>query len=258
MKYLFVCFLFVVEVFSVQLVPVEATPQPENVSVRIVFPGEKSKEKNNPIWVQVRLRGYALGTDSNFERAKELSLTDRGQTLHIVVDDRPYFPVSNPGINPFNLIGDYYEENYRFAIPYDLKEGLHTLRVYCARSYGESLKSKNSYDAVYFYIKDKKNDSVNLNSPLLTYNQPSMRYFYKENQPILLDFLLSNCSLSEKGYRVRVWIDEDFQETLTTWQPYYIYGLKRGKHLIRLELIDSDEKISSGSYNSIEHTIIVH
>lgn len=244
---------------SIELIPVDPTPQPNSVIVRIVYPEQEKANQTNSVWVQVRLQGYALGTDSQFPRSKQLANSDRGQALHIVVDNKPYFPISGPGIDPYDEIGDYFEESYKFLLPFDLKDGEHTLRVYCARSFGESLKNKSSFAAIRFVVGQvEKVDGIDLNKPLLTYNEPSMRFFYEVNQPILLDFFLSNCELSEKGYKVRVTIDDSFEEIVTAWQPFYIQGLKRGKHKIKLELLDANNRLASGSYNSITRAFIVH
>jgi hypothetical protein len=256
---IFLLFSYIIASHSLQIVPMERTPQSNSVIVRIAYPENTSSKKANPIWVQVRLQGYALGTDSQFPRAKQVANSDRGQSLHIVVDNKPYFPVSGPGIDPYDEIGDYFEESYKFLLPFDLKEGSHTLRVYCARSFGESLKNESSFDAVNFFVGKKESDSnVDLRAPMLTYNEPSMRFFYEEGLPILLDFFLSNCELSSDGFKVKVTIDDSYSQVLTSWQPYYIYGLKRGKHKIMLELIDVDGNLSSGSYNSSTRSFIVH
>ena len=55
-----------------------------------------------------------------------------------------------------------------------------------------------------------------------------------ESQPVLLDFFISNCELTSDGYKVRLIVDGDAIRTLTSWQPYYIYGLKKGP--IRFDL----------------------
>lgn len=244
---------------SIQLIPVDPTPQPNSVIVQIVYPENKTSNRTNSVWVQVRLQGYSLGTDSQFPRSKQVANSNRGQALHIVVDNKPYFPVSGPGIDPYDEIGDYFEESYKFLLPFDLKDGEHTLRVYCARSFGESLKNTSSFAAINFVVGEVEHkDGIDLNKPLLTYNEPSMRFFYEVGDPVLLDFFLSHCELSEKGYKVRVTIDDSFEEIVTKWQPFYLNGLTRGKHKIRLELLDSNNRLASGSYNSITRAFIVH
>ncbi len=256
---LIITFFAFTSINAVSIVPVEATPQPSHVNVRIAYPQDLSHDKANPVWVQVRLEGYSLGTNSSFPRAKQIANSDRGQSLHIVVDDKPYFPVSSPGIDPYDEVSDYFVQSYKFLLPFDLKDGIHTLRIYCARSFGESLKNAGSFDSVYFYVGKKDNQkSVDLDGPMLTYNEPSMRFFYEVGTPILLDFFISNCELSEDGYKVKVVIDDIHEEVLTNWQPYYIYGLKRGKHKINLELLGPTNEPVGSPYNSTNRIFIVH
>jgi hypothetical protein len=245
---------------AVSIIPVEPTPEPNHVNIRIAYPQDLSYGKANPVMVQVRLEGFALGTNSSFPRARQIANSDRGQSMHVIIDNKPYFPVTNTGIDPFDEVGDYFVESYKFAIPFDLEEGVHTLRIYCARSFGESLKNTSNFDYIYFFVgkKTDENKGVNLDGPLLTYNEPSMRFFYEVGQPILLDFFISNCELSKDGYKVKVVIDGTTEETLTNWQPYYIYGLKRGTHKINLILLDPLDEEVGGNYNSIERTFIVH
>jgi hypothetical protein len=91
----------------------------------------------------------------------------------------------------------------------------------------------------------------------LTYNEPSDNMPLTEGQPILLDFFISNCELTKDGYKVRLSIDGKGTRTLTSWQPYYIYGLKRGRHKVKLELLDPDDKVVPGTFNRVERTINV-
>lgn len=251
--------LFIKIAYGVQILPVNPTPQPNHVTIRIAYPESIQCTKTNPVYVQVRLQGYALGTNSIFPRANQIPNSDRGQSLHIVVDNKPYFPVSNPGIDPYDETSDYFEESYKFLLPFDLEEGVHSLRIYCARSFGESIKGKNSFATTYFSIGGKKeNRGVKLQDPLLTFNEPSMRFFYEADKPVLLDFLLANCNLSKDGYTLRVVIDKKFEEILTSWQPYYILDLQRGMHTISLELLDPLGNPVNFPDNSIERVFIVH
>jgi len=226
--------------------------------VRIAVPKDEEIVSGNPVWIQFRIDGFALGSDSSqFERANQVAVSDMGQTVHVVVDDRPYFAVNEPAINPFNETGYFYNQSYKFEMPFSLKDGLHTIRMFPARSFGESLKGDNTFAVLTFYVGNR--DSMkqpDLLKPYLTYNEPSDQMDLNENQPVLLDFLLSNCELSPDGYNVRLMID-GVKRTLTSWQPYYIYGLSKGKHKIRLELMNREEKVS-GPFSEAERTIVIN
>jgi hypothetical protein len=71
---------------------------------------------------------------------------------------------------------------------------------------------------------------------------------------VLLDFYITNCQLSKDGYKVRLTIDGSDQRILTNWVPYYLYGLSKGKHRIKLELLDEKNKVVPGAYATVERT----
>jgi hypothetical protein len=176
----------------------------------------------------------------------------------VVIDDQPYFPVYEPALDPFNEEGWYYETSYKFELP-KLRPGEHLLRVFLARSFGESLKGEWSFSAIKFNVGNNTNDSkYDLSKPYITYNEPSNQMYLEEDRPILLDFYVSNCELSADGYKVRLTIDGTTTRTLTAWQPYYIYGLKKGNHTVKLELLNSRGKPIAGSIGSVQQTITVH
>lgn len=261
MRLLAVCLLFFgaaprpTEDSSVRTLPMTRTPESSTVVLKIVLPKDGAV-LGTPVWVQFRIDGFALGASSQFERASEVAVSKMGQTVHVVVDDHPYFPVNEPAIDPFDESGNYYDTSYKFEIPYRLGKGMHTLRIFSARSFGESLKEENTYSAIQFYVGDQEqNLNVDLGAPYLTYNEPSSHLPLKAGKPILLDFYLSNVELSPDGYKVRLTIDGKINRIITFWQPYYIYGLKAGRHTIRLELIDSDNKLVPGPFNDVSQVI---
>jgi hypothetical protein len=244
---------------QIRILPVSRTPESNTVSLKISMPEEGRLVDGNPVWVQFRIDGYSLGSGSQFDRASEVSVSPMGQTVHVVVDDRPYFPVNEPAIDPFNEGGWYYDTSYKFEIPFSLKNGMHTLRMFPARSYGESLKGENALHAVAFYVGSRgQNPDMDLSQPYLIYNEPGDQIRLFANRPVLLDFYIKNCELSADGYKVLLTVDGKVKRTLTSWQPYYIYGLKLGKHTVRLQLMDPDGNQVPGLFNDIQRTITVH
>ncbi len=242
----------------IQVIPVTRTPEPEAGGLYISYPQDGEMNNSNPVWIQIRLQGYALGTDSNFVRAREVGNKRQGQSLHVVIDNEPFFPYAGLSIDPFDQEGDYYDQTYKFKVPKGLKEGEHILRIFAARSYGEGLKGPRYFKDAYFYVGKKTPAySVNLDKPYLTYNEPSGMFRLKEGEPILLDFYVNNCELSEDGYKVRLTIDGGNKRFLTEWRPYYVYGLKSGTHKFKLELVNRKNKRVPGPFSSASHTIKV-
>jgi hypothetical protein len=243
---------------DVRIVSVTPTPQSEEVKIKIVYPEDNSIKLDNRIWIQVRLRGFPLGVISDFPRRDELATRGLGQSIHVIIDDKSYFPVTGPRLAPFDDEGDFYQSMYKFESPVFLKEGEHTIRAFPCRSYGECLKNPGSFDIVKFFVKKKKiSKGIKLSKPYITYNEPTNRAKYKVKDPILLDFYLKNCDLSQDGYRVRVTIDGKKQRILFEWIPYYIYGLKSGKHTINLTLLDKKNHPVNNQYSSFTQTIYV-
>ncbi len=244
---------------QIRTLPVPQTPEPATVTLAISVPKNGKFVDKNPVWVQFRIDGYALGAASQFIRADELPVSKMGQTVHVVVDNEPYFPVNEPAIDPFSEDGFYYDMSFKFQLPFSLEEGAHTIRVFPARSYGESLKGDRAFHAVTFYLGSaEEQKGVDLTQPYLTYNEPSDDLYLIQNKPILLDFYITNTELSQDGYKVRLTIDGKMNRILTSWQPYYIYGLKSGSHTVKLELLDPSGSVVPGTFNSTERTITVH
>jgi hypothetical protein len=245
---------------QVRIVAVDPIPEPETVTTVIQIPRDGDTVSGNPVWVQIRVDGYALGVNSPFNRAGEIANSNAGQSIHVVIDNNPYFPVNGPSIQPFNEEGFYYNQSYKFEIPYKLSDGFHTIRIFPARSFGESLKGERTYQVGYFNVgKIGNRDQLDaLSRPYLTYNEPSDQMYLVENKPVLFDFYIANCELSPDGYKIRLSIDGKTRRSITSWQPYYIYGLKNGSHTLRVELIDEENKVVPGPYNDVQRTIMIH
>jgi hypothetical protein len=243
---------------QIRVLPVTRTPESDSVLLRLSIPKGGEVVQGNPIWVQFRIDGYALGAASSFPRADEVMRSNLGQTVHVIIDDMPYFPVKEPAINPFSEQGYFYNTSYKFEVPFKLKEGVHTIRIFPTRSYGESLKGEKTFVGRYFYVGKEEGEVPSiLSSPYLTYNEPGDQIPLKSDVPVLLDFLVTNCELSQDGYKVRLSIDGHTVRTFTSWQPFYIYGLPKGKHKIRLQLLDPKGKVEKGSFNDVERTITI-
>ncbi len=244
---------------DIRVVSVEPTPEGSEIETHIVLPEDSEMDKKNPVSVELRVDGYPLRTYSQFPRAKEvLNYNREGQSIHVFIDNEPYFAENEAiqtGLQDQDL---YYVQVLDFKVPVDLKPGQHIMRVFPARSFGESLKGDGCFDVRVFYVKSKTPIlNVDLDKPYLTYNQPQGEIKYEKNKPILLDFYLTNIQLSRDGYKVRLTIDGNVQRTLTQWTPYYVYGLKPGQHTFKLELLNESNSVEPGLFNTVERMIIL-
>lgn len=242
----------------IRVVPVRPTPEGDRVTVNIVFPSEGELVDKNKVNGQIRIEGFPLGTKSDFPRAKEIYNSRIGQSLHVFIDNQPYFVENNSIIDAFYDNQLYYNLTVTFQVPFSLKPGMHVMRVFPARSFGESLKGDKCYKTLVFYYKSKKNDyTFDANAPCLTYNEPQGQIPYDADSPILLDFYLVNCELSRDGYKVRLSVDGTVQRILMLWVPYYVYGLSKGTHHVRLELLDRNNDPVPGPFNDTQREIIL-
>jgi hypothetical protein len=241
---------------TLRIMSVEPTPESDNVNVHIAFPKDGDVKDSNPVNVEVRLEGYALGVDTDQPRAKEIFNDPEGQSLHVFVDNDPYFPVNEAFIDALDNNEIYYDQTMDFDIPYRLKPGAHVIRAFPVTSYNESIKGSGAFEARVFYFQKKEPlKDIDLSGPYLTYNEPQGNYDYDPAVPILLDFYIMNCQLSSDGYKVNLYIDGKKERVISRWLPYYIYGLSKGKHKVRIQLIDWNNKPIGGVFNDVEREI---
>jgi len=243
----------------IRFVPVHPTPEPDHVGVHITFPANNAMKSGSPVDIQLHIEGFPLRVMSDFPRRDELEPTAEGQSIRIVIDNDGYFQVNETLVNSIDDDEDFYDSVLDVKVPFDLESGMHVIRTFPVRSFGESLKGDGCFAAVQFYYDVRSNEMrYDLRKPYLTYNEPQGQFQYRENGPILLDFYISNCELSRDGYQVRVSIDGKAEKLISEWRPYYIYGLERGSHSVRLQLVDSESRPIPGPLNDVSQTIQVN
>lgn len=241
---------------SVRVVAVYPTPESEIVKIRLLYPRNGEMKNSSRPLVGLKLSGYALGVNSDFERNNEIWNDPNGQTLHVVIDEHNYFSINSVYIKTLDEREGFYDQELEFVVPFALSDGEHIIRIFPVRSYNESLKKENCFISSTFYVRSKAPTvDQNLKGPYLTYNEPTENY--DAGQPILLDFYLTNCELSPDGYKVNLTIDGTIQRQITRWIPYYIYGLDKGKHTIRLQLIDNRNQVVPGVFNDVTKPIVI-
>jgi hypothetical protein len=236
---------------NVTMVPATDTSHYPSVKLTIVSPreGQVIKEATDSVLVVMNVTGAQLGARTPGDSTKGIAFTPQGQHVHVIVDEKPYMA------------------NYRNGQPFNvgiLTPGLHTIRAFPSFSWHESIKTPGAFATRTFYVGEgpKKGEhaappSNNMNGPLLTYSRPKGTYKASESQKILLDFYVTNAKLGPKEYKVQVGVDGTTMPEITKWQPYYLSGLAKGKHTIKLQLVDPQGKPVPGSYNSPSSEITV-
>lgn len=222
------------------------------------FPGAKAEFSNlkdgegledNNLSVIVDVENYELGIQTGTARAKEIANSAKGQHVHIILDNDPYFANYEAG-KPFN-IGE-------------LESGAHTLIVFPSRSYHESVKSPGAAEIVNFYVGEEKGDfMLDKSKPTIIYSRPKGTYKGDGAKKIMLDFYLNNVELSPEGYKAKYTVkkkdsdDEAESITISEWKPAFMSGLESGEYVVTLQLLDSEEDLVEGIFNNTKRTITV-
>lgn len=242
---------------DIQVVPMDPSPEPNQIRLRIQYPSDQEVETKLPVHMETRIDWFPLGYDTELPRRKEIYNDPKGQAIHVIIDNLPYFEINEALFDALDDHDEFFDQIAEFHIPYKLSPGMHIIRAFPCRSFGESLKQPKAFVSRTIYYQEKTPTlNVNLNEPYLTYNEPQGEY-PDEKQPILLDFYVTNCALSKDGYKVRLTIDGTNQRFLYDWVPYYLYGLSPGTHSIRLELINPQNIQVPGIFNDISKTFTI-
>lgn len=221
------------------------------------FPGAKARFTSledgdvlddNNVSVVVEVENYELGIQTDTSRAKEIANSAKGQHVHIILDNDPYFA------------------DYEAGVPFDigvLDEGPHTLIVFPSRSYHESVKTRGLVDIVNFYVGKKEGEfMLDKSKPQIIYSRPKGKYEGKDAEKIMLDFYIINIKPSD-GYQVKYTIRKNEPDavehsiTIKEWKPAFVTGLTSGEYIITLQLLDKDGNLVEGPFNNTQRAVTV-
>tara|TARA_B100001057_G_scaffold500923_1_gene618881 strand:+ start:4145 stop:4894 length:750 start_codon:yes stop_codon:yes gene_type:complete len=177
---------------------------------------------------------YNLGDQTLKNFNYELANSEKGQHIHLIINNGPYFA------------------KYTTDFTQKLQEGNNVILAFLSRSYHESVKNPNAY----FFTQIGNNEKIDLNNEFLFYSRPKGTYEGEATKKLLLDFYLINTQISPKGNKVRLTIDNK-EFLIDEWVPYYIEGLKKGEISIKLELINSNGELIKSPFNPSIRKIIL-
>ena len=215
-------------------------------------PARGATVTDTSVSVRFALSNFAIGDSTPGASRRGLALSERGQHLHLVVDDEPYRAVYDVS-SPTKVTG--------------LQPGFHLLRAFPSRQWHESVKREGAYAMSWFYVPEERTpaDSTDVGrafdpeTPLLTYSRPKGTYAGSDADSIMVDFYLSNVAIGPEpdDHRVRLTVDDTLSWDLTRWAPHYLLGLATGPHTVELELIAPDSTVLEGPFAPVERTIFV-
>lgn len=212
-----------------------------DLGLRILSPEEAEVLPAGEVTARFVLNGFRLKEHTPGVGGRGIAVTEDGQHLHVIVDDRPY------------------EAIYDISEPVSLGElepGAHLLRAFPSRSWHESLKVEGAFAATWFSVEEEAGPPAELGAPLLTYSRPKGEYRGTDADSVMVDFYLSNVDLAD-GYAVRLTVNDTVVHRITDWAPHYIIGLPSGEHRVRLELLDPEGARVPGRFNVSEGDITV-
>lgn len=222
----------------VTVTPVSPSPEFPNANIEVAAIGDKNGKDSTKVTFNFTLKNYELKLQTADNGSKNCNNSDKGQHIHFILDNQPYKAL--------------YEPKNEVVLPNDGKE--HYLMAFLSRSYHESIKSKGAA-VVYHFMVDKKGNLkklANPKTPMVFYSRPKGDYLGKDTTNILLDYYVWNCSLSNKGYKVKAEISnlntpsQSITTTMNKWEPSFIKNLGTGKCKVTLTLVDKNGKSAQG------------
>ena len=242
-------------------------------TLKIIAPAKDAVIKGSKVEVKLAISGDLKGYTPHKDPA-----TGKGNHIHVILDNQPY------------------EAYYELGQPFELRNvsaGKHTLRVFPSRPWHESYKNDGAFQMVTFTVEGGGDASkptttssgqtvaspsaspatregkdvaastageVDATKPLLTYSRPKGEYKDADADPIMIDFWLTGAKLRGDGgeYRIRYIVDDDEPRFIDKWEPIWLSGWLKGKHTVRLELLDKDSRpVENGGYNTTSREITV-
>jgi hypothetical protein len=266
--YLKVYFLLVFCFFSnilegaepITVLKIPSTKYNSNARLKITSP--KILKKNSPILVLVS--NFPIGVDAKSQALEELKvpINQSGSKVLLLFNNGKRVYVTKDDVNLLITQRDYFNKRFRVTIPsaiykeiYESNFLIYSMLVNC---YGETIKTENAFYTDVYSFGDEKSGlpliEKQLKEPFIVYNEP---YGQIDSGSVLLDFYVKNVIISSSEYKVDLYVDGEKIIRIYTWEPYVIKNLPKGKHDIRIELIDPSGKIVKNPISVNSSTVYV-
>lgn len=221
---------------EISLVPAEEAPDFPDAILEQNAPTDGQKLQS-PVTFEYNVKNYQLTSMTESQHAEMLANSNKGQHIHLILNNQPYDAV--------------YETTYQK----ELEPGHYVELSFLSRSYHMSLKHPEAYVLRQFTVGNAQPENIDLNAPHMFYSRPKGTYTGpQEANNVMLDFYLVNTDLSEDGKKVRATINgQEFM--ITEWRPYVIEGLPMGEATIKLELLDENNNLVQSPFNPVTRTI---
>jgi hypothetical protein len=217
--------------------PAPNSPEFSNAMLTLDKPKTGSNMADGVVEFGFTVANYELGAQTSDAADKGLANSDKGQHIHLIVDNNPYSAHYMPGMS------QTFEEGNHYAI------------AFLSRSYHESVKSPGAAQLFQFSTGKASGGGYDLTQPMLFYSRPKGTYKgAAETQRILFDFYLQNTALSATGNKVVLTVNNKTSFTFDTWKPYIIEGLPMGENTFNIKLVDANGELLKSEVNEVTRT----
>jgi hypothetical protein len=173
--------------------------------------------------------------------------------VHLILDNKPYKAIYDTKA-PVKLS--------ELTAGEAVAEGIHVLVAFPSRANHESVKTKGALAVVPFWV-GKKGDAKTdpTKKPMLIYSRPKGDYKGELANHVLIDFYVANVTLADGKEHVNVavsgpGIDKPLEGKVEKWgTPLYLDNLQNGSYQIKTELVDAQNKLIEGPWNTTTRTI---
>ena len=217
-----------------------APGSPEYADAMLEITGPTEEEalaSGDSVAFSYNVTNYELGVPTADASQKPLANSDKGQHVHLILNNNPYHAIYQP-------------EGFKLA----LDDGHYVALSFLSRSYHESVKNPEAYKVIQFTVGESETEDIDMSAPMLFYSRPKGTYTGKDAEQVLFDFYLVNTEIGEGGNQVRVTVNGDTTMMVNDWKPFVLEGLPMGENTVKVELIDSEGNLIDSPFNSEERT----
>ena len=220
---------------------VTLSPAPDAVDypdaiLEMSAPAEGATVDGGTVTFEYDVTNYELGVQTSDADQKPLANSGKGQHIHLILNNNPYYAIYEPT----------YEQ--------ELEDGHYVALSFLSRSYHQSVKQPEAFKVSQFTVGDAEAEQVDLSQPMLFYSRPKGTYTGDGTDVVLFDFYLVNTEISPDGNKVKVTVNGEEEFMVDQWEPMVLEGLPMGENTVQIELIDSEGNLVESPFNSETRT----
>lgn len=244
---------------NLEINPIQPTPFNENVEITI----ENRAALKFGEAIFIKARSHPIGSNTYSESFEGMRTNPAGVTVLLIINGEYRLSIANINCNPMEEQLAWFHRECQIQVPSDILQTVQdkefVINAIALNSYNESIKGRGGMAVkILGYEGCSPRDATldkALRGPYLLYNQPDGTF--DRGESVLLDFYLSEGTLSKDGNKVELYIDGEKTATLTHWVPYELVNLSPGQHTIKLVLVNIHGVPYPSPFPPQENTIYV-